>query len=115
MDAYCNPTLDRIGNSTYGWYDDQTMRVPGTQGLGRGIWKVQTNLTDLGRMQTHGEIIAVESVEMFENYYALSQFSLNAKVNGAWRVCAQEGEYCECPGTIVYGRKWMCTKVPIFG
>jgi len=74
---------DRIG--TYPEYE------------GKGVWKFTDQLDKLGRKQSHGEIIAVSTVELFENVQPLPQEFLNAKVEGRLecRTTDATGETCD--------------------
>lgn len=78
-------------------YGDSAYRV-GTypEWSGDGVWKFQDQLDQLGRRQTHGEIIAIKTVELFENIAPLSQEFLNAKIEGrlACTTSDAEGETC---------------------
>jgi len=61
-----------------------------------GVWKFTYDLLGLGRTQSHGEIVAIKTVELFENTDPLDQDFLNAKVEGR-TVCTIDpilGETC---------------------
>jgi len=84
---------DRVGTEGNDWQNN---------GSEYGIWKFYGNssnkfpLMKLGRTQTHGEIIAIKQVELFENTEPLEQDFLNAKVEGRL-ICTTSdanGEQC---------------------
>jgi len=61
-----------------------------------GVWKYTYDLENLGRRQTHGEIVALKTIELFENAKPLTQEFLNDKVEGRL-VCTSNpltGEQC---------------------
>lgn len=90
---------DRIG--VYPEWDNPTYPekiVPGvSRGSSKGIWKFTYDLFGLGRKQSHGEIIAIKTVELFENTAPLEQDFLNAKVEGR-TVCTVHPIYGETCG-----------------
>jgi len=63
---------------------------------GDGLWKFTYAIDKLGRKQSHGEIISIKTVQLFENIQPLEQVFLNAKVEGRL-VCTTtdaDGETC---------------------
>jgi len=61
-----------------------------------GVWKYTYELEKLGRRQTHGEIIAMKTIELFENSDPLTQDFLNDKVEGR-TICVDDpvtGQTC---------------------
>jgi len=78
---------DRIGTYRQGLMD-HTITAPahlGTNGpmnTSRGVWKTVEDPKQLGRLQVHGEIVAIKEVEMFESFTPLQHEFLNSKVEG---------------------------------
>lgn len=108
-DAYQNTNDSIKGDSTYdktqklgfdgkfypfGEEDQRIGEYPTWEG--KNVWKFTYDLRNLGRTQTHGEIIAIKTVELFENTVPLEQEFLNAKVEGKLicKVSDEFGETC---------------------
>lgn len=79
----------------YGDEDDRVGRYPNWDG--KGVWKFTSDIKNIGRRQIHGEIIAIKTVELFENVAPLSQEFLSAKVEGRLECITSDllGETCQ--------------------